>query len=420
MKGTHIRIVVIIGSIAIAGIIVFQLYWFNKAWRLNVKSFNQTMNIALSNVAKKIYDFNKIEPPLENPVNQMSSNYFIVNINSEIDANVLEYYLKNEFEKSNITLDYEYGIYDCYTNKMLYGNYISSTESFVEADTTKALPTYDKYVYYFGVNFPKMKSYIFSELSIWAILSSILLLAIFFFAYTIFIILKQKRLSEQQKEFINNMTHEFKTPISSINISADVLLDPSSENDKERISGYARIIKQENKRLNQQVERVLNIARIEKTGFNLKYEQIDLHEVIKEVAASFQSNKKNLEVHLKLEAETNTIRGDKLHLTNIIFNLMDNAIKYSQDDPEIIISTWQESYCLVLSVQDNGIGIKKEYLKKVFHKFYRVPTGNIHDVKGFGLGLYYIKNICLKHQWKIRLESEPGKGTKFYIFVPLK
>ncbi|MFW5879309.1 MAG: histidine kinase dimerization/phospho-acceptor domain-containing protein, partial [bacterium] len=258
MKSNRIRIIIILGTIAMSGIIVFQVFWFTKTWTLKEKQFDQTVHYALNKVAHEIYKYNNMEPPGYNPVNLIHPGYYIVNIKSEIDVNVLEYYLKREFDNFHIIVDFEYGVYDCRTDKMLYGDYVCATENCQKSFSNK-LPTYDEFTYYFGVNFPTVDRYLLSEMSVWTIFSTLLLLVILFFSYTLYIIFKQKRLSEQQREFINNMTHEFKTPISTINIAVDVLLNPEFMKDRNKVIDYAKIIKQENNRLNSQVERVLGM-----------------------------------------------------------------------------------------------------------------------------------------------------------------
>jgi len=182
---------------------------------------------------------------------------------------------------------------------------------------------------------------------------------------------------------------------------------------------YGAIIKQENNRLNKQVEKVLQIARIEKSGFELKIEEIDLNDLTKQVILNCKANNDQINgmINADLDPETGNVFADKLHLTNIIHNLLDNAMKYAGVNPEITIKTRRHHKKVILEISDTGPGISKEYHKKIFQKFFRVPTGNIHDVKGFGLGLYYVKNICQAHKWNIRLESEPGTGTKFIIEI---
>jgi two-component system phosphate regulon sensor histidine kinase PhoR len=419
MSRNQIRFVVILGSFAIIGIIIIQTYWMQRAWNTAEKQFNQSIFIALKNVAEDLSAFNQTVLPNEHPVNQLSSNYFVVNTNSVIDVNILDYFLRTEFDKLNIETDYEYAIYDCHDDKMVYGNYVSASGDDKSIELTTNLPKYSEYIYYFGVNFPSKTNSVIADMRIWFVFSVILLVSVIFFAYAIFIILRQKRLSELQKDFINNMTHEFKTPISSINISADVIMHPEIIKTPERLRNYGEIIKKENRRLNNQVEKVLQIARIEKSGFELKKEHIDINEVIMDVVDNCKSNNgTNVLVQTNLAQHPPKIFADRLHFTNIIHNLLDNAIKYADKEPEITISTQLHLPIIKIIIQDNGPGISREFQKKVFHKFYRIPTGNVHNVKGFGLGLYYVKNICHAHRWNIRLLPEENKGATFVIEIP--
>src|SRR3972149_4805142 len=252
---------------------------------------------------------------------------------------------------------------------MVYGNYISVNGNVENIRLTNNLPKHEDYVYYFGVNFPTRKKFILSNISVWIVFSSILLIAVIFFAYALFIILQQKRLSEQQRDFINNMTHEFKTPISSINLSSDVLLKPGVNDQPGRISTYARLIKQENERLNDQVEKVLNIARIERKGFTLYEEQFDAIEIIKDVVNSMLINNK-VKITTDYTDLNAFVLGDKLHFTNIIFNVVDNAIKYSGENPEITIKAGIQKKLLKISLEDKGKCIEKEFQNRVFKKFY--------------------------------------------------
>ena len=415
MKSNQIRIAVLLGSVSIIGIILFQLYWVNKSYDLAEEQFNKTVKIALYNVAQKMAEFNGSELPNENPVKQISSNYFIVDINNVIDAKILDHFLKTEFEYSNIHIDYEYAIYDCETNEMVYGNYIKQDD--IPKKEKQKFQKFDEFTYYFGILFPSKVLYIINSMNIWLISSFVLFTAIIFFAYSVFIILKQKRLSEIQKDFINNMTHEFKTPISTIGISAEVLSDPEIVKSPERLKNYAEIISGQNKRLESQIEKVLQLAQLDKSKFKLKKEEFDIHKVIKQIGEAFKLtvDSKNGVLHCNLKAGNSIITGDKLHTTNIIYNLLDNAFKYSFEKPDITISTWNKDNRLYLEISDKGIGISKKYRKRIFDRFFRIPTGNIHNVKGFGLGLNYVKSIVHSHNWKIKVESEPGEGSRFII-----
>lgn len=419
MKSNHIRIAVILGSISIVGIIVFQLYWVNKSFGLAEQQFNQNVEIALYNVADKMVRFNGNELPNENPVRQISSNYFIVDINEIIDASILDHYLKTEFEYSNIQIDYEYAIYDCETDKMVFGKYINPLV-ITENDESK-FQKYDEFTYYFGIIFPSKTIYILNNMNIWLISGFVIITALIFFAYAVFIILRQKRLSEIQKDFINNMTHEFKTPISTIGISANVIANPEITKDPGRLQNYAAIILDQNKRLENQIEKVLQVASIEKNKLHLKLEKINLHELIEDVSNSFKMTiqDKDGELSFSLDAEFSEVMADKTHLTNVIYNLIDNAVKYSQESPIISISTSDSVRSVNLKISDKGIGIEKKYNQKIFDKFFRVPTGNIHNIKGFGLGLNYVKNIVDAHKWDLNVKSKLHEGSQFEISIPV-
>lgn len=420
MKNKQVRVVVLMGALAIMGIIAIQAYFLYKSWSIREKQVTQTIFIGLKNVADRMCRFNRTVLPAGNPVRQLTSNYFVVEINSMIDANILEYYLLTEFGKLNLNTDYEYAIYDCNTDRMVYGNYISSGKGFRPARPATNLPKYNEYLYYFGIQFPNLKSNITADMKFWFFLTGILMVSVLFFAYAIFVILQQKRLSELQKDFINNMTHEFKTPIASINISADVITGPGITGDPERLMNYGKVIKQENQRLNLLVEKVLQIARIEKGMVQLKTEQTDLNLLLATISENFRANhflKESFKI--KLDPEVGKVNADVLHCTNIIHNLLDNAIKYSGGSPEIILETKKEPGMVRIIISDHGPGIPHRFKKRIFDKFFRIPSGDIHDVKGFGLGLYYVKLICRAHKWNIRLDSEPGEGSKFIIEIPV-
>ena len=420
MRKNAIRFVVLLGTISVIGIVVIQIYWVRQAFNLREKQFNQTIQIALRNVAEKMADYGQFSLPQQDIIHQVSSDYYAVNLNNDINAKILEYYLINEFDKLGINTDFEYGIYDCSSDKMVYGNYISSG-GIVENKSIKPLPKVDKLTYYFEVYFPERSSYIVSKIDSWIVSSLILLFVIVFFGYALFVILQQKRFSEVQRDFINNMTHEFKTPISTIAIASETISDSAIISTPERLFTYAGIIHEEAGRLNRQVERVLQTAKAEMKDFKLSKEKINLRELIAAVAASFnvkaQSSKG--EIILELHAENPVVKADKQHLTNVIFNLLDNAFKYTEQPPAIKIRTHNSGHTLVLEIKDNGMGMQKEYQKKIFDKFFRIPTGNVHNVKGFGLGLSYVKSIVTLHKWKIKLDSEPGKGSIFTIEIPV-
>jgi two-component system, OmpR family, phosphate regulon sensor histidine kinase PhoR len=421
VKTSSIRFIVILGALCIIGITITQLYWVRRAFDLKEAEFVRTVNAALFNVAYQIYDINNTPSPAANPVKQVSTNYFVVLVNGDIDASLLEFLLRSEFEKRNVKADFEYGVYDCSSEKMKYGDYVP-LQTAKEKVTNKKLPSWNHYAYHFGVQFPNREAHLLNQMGIWSFSSFVLLIVIVFFSYTLFVILKQKRLSEVQKDFINNMTHEFKTPISTIAVSTEVLKDPNIIHQPERLLNYTTIIEKENTRLKHQVERVLQMAQLDKDDIGLKKEVVDAHQVIQDAVknTALALQEKGGTINLVPSATQHEFEADRLHLTNLFHNLIDNGIKYCKETPNITITTGNIGKNLIINVHDNGIGISPENQKRVFQKFFRVPTGNVHDVKGFGLGLSYVKSIVEAHKGSIRLESELGKGSMFRICFPLE
>lgn len=276
---------------------------------------------------------------------------------------------------------------------------------------------------YLNVYFPQKRSYIFSRMSLMLVLAIILLsLLIFTFYYTIHTIIKQKKLSEMKNDFINNMTHEFKTPISTISLACQSLSDQDIPKDDQLYESYVHIINEENNRLGSMAEKILQTAIIDKGTLKLKTDVINMHEVINDAIDKIrmQVTQKNGTINTDLKATNPVVKADQFHMTNVIFNLLDNANKYSLNEPRIKVSTQNKPEGLQVEVRDNGIGISKTNQKKIFEKLYRVPTGNIHAVKGFGLGLSYVKAILDKHNGKIDIQSEPNRGSTFIIFIPFQ
>lgn len=273
------------------------------------------------------------------------------------------------------------------------------------------------------IHFPTMNSYIFSSVRfmIPALFFTVVLCLTFMF--TLYIIFRQKKVTELKNDFINNMTHEFKTPVSTISLAAQMLADDSVSKSPQMMQHVTGIINDEAKRLRFQVEKVLQISLFDEQKATLKTRELDVNELVTGVVNTFalkvEKNGGTIVTHL--DATQPIVMGDEMHITNVVFNLLDNAVKYKRDDDplRLAIRTWNESGKFCLSIQDNGIGIKKENLKRVFDRFYRVHTGNVHDVKGFGLGLAYVKKVIQDHRGSIRAESELGVGTKFVIVLPL-
>ncbi len=419
MNDNTIRQVILLGTLAILSIIGVQSYWLLNTWDTQEQEFDRNVRIALRKTAEELSVMDSVSIPAYDLIKRTASNEYVVNYNNIIDASNLEHYLRKNFEEYYVQSNFQYGIYDCSSKEMLYGDFCSIEDDSKVDEGELELPKYEEFTYYFGVSFVGKAATIVNKMQVSIVFTIILFIAILFFIYSMFIILKQKHLSEMQRDFINNMTHEFKTPISTINISSDVFLNDKSVKENPRLHRYAGIIKEQNQRLNKQVEKVLQIAKMEKDNFQLKMEDINLNEIIKEIVENTALNIEKLkgQITTDLDSEITTIKADKLHFTNILYNMLDNSIKYSKGKPIIHISTKKTSKGVELCVKDEGIGISKEHLGKIFNKFFRVPTGNVHNVKGFGLGLFYVKNIVEAHEWQIKIQSEVDHFTKIFVSI---
>ncbi len=418
MKKRVITRIVILGSLLVLSMLAFQFYWVYQNWSIENHRFKQTVTQALFKVTSAVADHEKISLPDHNLIRAVSNTYFVVNINNVIDAGVLERFLIQEFQARDINLDFEYAIYDCSNDDMVYGDFCNITSKDFKPNFDQ-MPKYEEFTYYFGVNFPNRSNSIFVNLRPSLLFSAITLLSLLFFVATIIVLLQQKKLWELQTDFINNLTHEFKTPLSSIRLANEFLQQTDPIKSDSKLQRYTNIIQEQNQRLNRQVERILDLAKWEKEDFVINPQPVDLHALIREVIDQYalQINNKNGKIDLSLQATLPVIRADEDHLLNLLSNLVDNGIKYSSAGAHLTFSTTDTNRGLRLVIQDQGIGIHAEDLPKLFTKFYRVHTGNVHNVKGFGLGLYYVKKVCDAHGWKVEVASEPGRGTSFTINI---
>ena len=343
-------------------------------------------------------------------------------LKERVNFKQLDHFLKTELFNNGIDIPYHFSVTDR-DGKEVYrcSDYVHDDEKIYSRLLFEKDPPAK--MGFVNIFFPTLDNYIFSSVKfmIPSIIFTVVLLITFIF--TIYIIFRQKRLTEIKNDFINNMTHEFKTPISTISLAAQMLNDPAVGKSPVMFKHISGVINDETKRLRFQVEKVLQMSMFERQSVTLKKKEIDAHELINGVVNTFRlkGEKNNGTLEAELNAQDPVIFVDEMHFTNVVFNLLDNAVKYKSPDRDIAlkIRTWNENGKLCISVEDNGLGIKKENLKKIFDKFYRVHTGNLHDVKGFGLGLAYVKKIIADHKGSIRAESELNVGTKFIITIPL-
>lgn len=344
-------------------------------------------------------------------------------IYERLDRQTLDTLLKKELRSRGISIPYQYGVKN--SSNMIFSSFaVNYTPELLKKAYKVLLFPNDLQPqnHFLYVYFPDTQGFILRNM--WSVfLSSVLLfLAVGGVFYSsISTMLKQKKLADIKNDFINNMTHEFKTPISTISLAVEVMKDSDVKKDNVKMNRYLNIIQDENRRLGTQVEKVLQMALLDKGEVKLRLDSVDIHETIEQVLTnlSVQIEQKNGIVNLELEADNSEIVADEVHLTNIIYNLLDNANKYSPENPEITIRTENVGNLLKISISDKGIGMTKDQVARIFERFYRVPTGNLHDVKGFGLGLSYVKKMVELHNGQIVVESKLGEGSKFeIIFSP--
>jgi two-component system phosphate regulon sensor histidine kinase PhoR len=344
-------------------------------------------------------------------------------IENYVSKGLIDTLLTSELAAKGIPIEFEFGIYNTYRNKIVlektgrYHDYLlGQGYTFPVFGGTGVTP-----MNYLLVYFPDKSRFIFMNLwGLLAVSAGLLLVIVLSFVYSMFTIIRQKKLSELKNDFINNMTHEFKTPISTVSLACQALSDKDIPQTPELTENYISIISEENRRLGLMAEKILQTAILEQGKLNLRFEKINLHTLIQDVVKNIgiQVEIRDGSIVTELSAEEPFLKADKVHLSNMIYNLLDNANKYSPRRPTIIVTTENTENGLTVKVKDSGIGISKANQKKIFDKLYRVPTGDVHNVKGFGLGLSYVKFVVEKHGGTISVESEVNKGSTFIIFLP--
>ncbi len=418
MKGKTLKYVIFLAIISITGVLFIQFTLLRNSYKYSEKQFTESTAVALKEVAWQILqeagnaaNFDSITP-----VEIVTGNMYRVYI-QVFDREQLKQHLIEELKKHEIYTDFEFAVFNPETEQMGEGTLITADDE--EKQTFFTFPLSKRCTTYFSVHFPNRTSYFNSQLSIWYFFTGLLLLVVFFFGYTLWVIIKQRQLSEIQKNFINNLTHELKTPISSIGLSAKVINDKKILESPQRLFEYARIIQEQNNRLSKNVENVLNLASIEKNRIHLEKEKINLTDFLSETIEHFKQSDfgQRAKINTHLNGYEATIFADKFHFSNLVINILENAVKYCNKEPVIDINLKKKKNKFELEIADNGIGIAKEHREKIFKKFYRIPTGNIHNVKGFGLGLDYVYKIVNAQNWKIRVHGNPKGGSIFTLSI---
>ena len=408
---TKIKAIVAAGALAFVGIIAIQIYLLRQAFDYEEKKLSQNIQVSLLDVANEINSYYGYATPHINPIEKISKDYYIVNMRNDFDAKVLELLLTNKFKAKGINTNFEYAIYNCETDAMVYGSFVNLNKSVEPKINSTYFPKAKNLVYYFAVRFPDKNNFIYASLKVWIILCFVMFVALFIYIYAIYIILQQQKFADLQKDFINNMTHEFKTPLASIIIASNFLSKQDAVIGNDKLHHYSQIIIGQGKKLDAHLEKILNLAKNESNPLQLNIEPVDILDIIKKNIDIIQLKYPEAVITIENKLQLPSIRADVFHFTNIIYNFLDNSIKYCDKNPSIIIELKNIDATTVMKIKDNGVGIEPKHLKHIFEKFYRAPQNKKIAVNGFGLGLYYVQKICQLHHWKLQAESVNGQGT---------
>lgn len=407
MKSSNIRILVVLAIITLIGIVSTQVYWLNRAIDQQDQVFTHNVQVALRNVVESLCEANGKAIPDDNPIEQVSANYFIVKTNNKIDLKNLEYLITAEIRERSIIEDFEYGVYDCQSDKMVYADNVN----LVSVEHKDFFPELKEEEYYFGVYFPSKSKTIIGGLDFWKFTTFLTVIVVIFFGYSLFVILKQKRLSEIQKDFIDNVTHELKTPLATLSLATNTM----KEKFPDKGDKYIEIIGQETQRLEHHVEQILHGSLLDTKTEN-QFKKTDLEQFLGALLNRSKQQYDHRGIEWELDCEPISIVTDPDILDNILSNLVDNAVKYGGSKISISANMTDK---VIVTVSDDGQGIAKDHQDKIFKKFYRVPESkDQHNVKGFGLGLYIVKSSVKKLGGKLKLQSEKEKGSKFIITLP--
>ena len=397
-----------------------QLFLINNAHKLAKKDTEDKIFFALQDVLEKLYKDNLTGLLVSNQVEKVSGNYFTVNVNYEFENTILEHYLISEFEKNNLDVDFEYAVYNCSSDKMAFSNHINSNGKKEPIKCPNCFTKNPDYTYYFAIRFPDIEQNYFKNLNQYWIFTTVLFLVLIIYVYSVVLMLKQKKYTELQKDFINNMSHEFKTPLASILIASNYVKEQNEIKENPKLKKYNQIVVNQTNKLNEHIEKILYVAKTESKQMLIDKTKFELMPVLDLV-------KDNILLKYDKEIAINIIvtkkivlKADEFHLYNILFNLVDNAVKYSEPSPKIEIIINQINQQLSIQIKDNGCGIPPKDLPFVFDKFYRVSRQDIKNIEGFGIGLSYVKKICDLHRWKITIANNSDKGIVVTIIINQK
>ncbi len=421
MRSSTLKWILLSTSVLIALIVMVQLYWLKKVYSFEEKQFNNNVVKSIRGVFEDLEMNDNPALNLQQLIDNPGLNYYLFKADTIPQKDSLIFYLQREFEDFDVLTDCKLGAYSSDSNRYIYAEYIPSPASRYPVQQATDLPVFSQRYDHILLYFPHRSNYILQQMNFWIISSVTLFIALIGLAVSLFYFYRQKFLAEIQKDFVNNFTHEFKTPLAVMKIAADVLAQDAIMQHPNRLERYTAIIKNQTEHLQNQVSRLLRAAASENRKLPIEKEDLNTQTLIEQALSKVQPliDQTGAKIEVKLEGNQHEIHADKAHLELAVVNLLENALKYSTD-PHIVIQTGLEDHDFYISVKDNGIGIEKKYQKNIFKKFYRVPTGDVHNVKGFGLGLNFVKKIIDAHDGKIKVYSIPGIGTEFRLFIPTK
>ncbi|MFT3749310.1 MAG: HAMP domain-containing sensor histidine kinase [Agriterribacter sp.] len=419
MRSATLKWIVLIGCIVIAIMVGIQLYWLNHVYKLEQKQFRTNVIKSIRGLFEDIDISAQPAGHLQQLIaTQPDPNTFIIKTDIIPSKDTLIYYITNELTDFDVMTECIVAAYDKNKQHYVYREQVVSPAMQSRYDINN-LPVYPADHNYIALFFPGRNKYVLSQMNFWIVGSIILILVLTGLAISLFYFYKQKFLVEIQKDFVNNFTHEFKTPLAVMKIASEVLSKPGIAKQPERMEKYTSIIKHETEHLQSQVERLLKMAVSEQQELPLEKNAFSVKELIEQAVSKLQPlmETKGAKVDVRLKDDNVKMMADKNHLELAVVNLIENGIKYS-DSPNIVIEAGKTDSESFIAVKDNGIGIDKKYYRNIFKKFYRVPTGDVHNVKGFGLGLNFVKKIVDAHNGRIVVNSIPGIGTEFKIIIP--
>ncbi len=415
MKKPYLTLVILLVAISLTGLILTQILWLRKSITVSVSQYDDRTDRMLEDVLGELQQFSDTSLALKGmPSDQLS-------IFDVVDTSLLPILINKYVKYHMLDTVYYYALIRTDDNHIIYNSKGYHPEMEEKAYKTCLSCIWKNEYIHLSMFFPNRQISIYKQLIIWIILSCAFLLIITgAVIYIIYSVVQQKKISEIRNDFINNMIHEFKTPISTISLASEILLKDAQNPSPQRVSKYSRIIYEENQRIQSQVELVLQTTLVDRNQIILKKEKVDIHNILKSTIDRFKLDPKDKKIRFEvnLAATKANIIADPTHIRNIFSNILDNAIKYSGDNPLVHIETKNSNEGILITISDNGKGISREAQKRIFDKFYRVSTGDLQYIKGFGLGLYYVKTIVEAHQGSVYVNSSLNKGSSFYVYLP--